>query len=191
MTSRTHDAFAFASLVTVATFFPPESLKLTTLVVSVIAADIGALLPDIDQAGNRLWEMLPSGHNLGRIFRRIFYKHRTLTHSLIGVLGIYKLLEWLLPKFLNSGFIDINIVIASIMIGYLSHLLADSLTEEGLPLLFPINISFGIPPIRKMRIKTGRWFENFVVYPAVWIYLVWFITENKDILLKIFRTLSS
>ncbi|OGM22314.1 hypothetical protein A2863_04210 [Candidatus Woesebacteria bacterium RIFCSPHIGHO2_01_FULL_38_9b] len=191
MTSRTHDAFAFASLVTVATFFPPESLKLTTLVVSVIAADIGALLPDIDQAGNRLWEMLPSGHNLGRIFRRIFYRHRTLTHSFIGVFGIYKLLEWLLPKFLNSGFIDINIVIASIMIGYLSHLLADSLTEEGLPLLFPINISFGIPPIRKMRIKTGRWFENFVVYPAVWIYLVWFITENKDILLKIFRTLSS
>ncbi|KKQ43248.1 MAG: Membrane protein containing DUF457, transmembrane [Microgenomates group bacterium GW2011_GWC1_37_8] len=191
MTSRTHDAFAFASLVTVATFFPPESLKLTTLVVSVIAADIGALLPDIDQAGNRLWEMLPSGHNLGRIFRRIFYKHRTLTHSLIGVLGIYKLLEWLLPKFLNSGFIDINIVIASIMIGYLSHLLADSFTEEGLPLLFPINISFGMPPLRRMRIKTGRWFENFVVYPAVWIYLVWFITENKDILLKIFRTLSS
>lgn len=185
MTSRTHDAFAFASLITVAAFYQPTELHLTTLIVSVIAADIGATLPDIDQAGNRLWEMLPSGHTLGRIFRRIFYKHRTLTHSLIGVYAIYKLLDWGLPKIFNTGFVDINIVIISLMIGYLSHLLADSLTEEGLPLLFPINLTFGIPPIRKLRIKTGRWFENLVVYPAIWVYLVWFINENKEGLLNL------
>ena len=187
MTARTHDAFAFASLVTFAAFFPPENLNLTTLVVSVIGADVGALLPDLDQAGNRLWEMLPSGHNLGRIFRRIFYKHRTLTHSLIGVFAIYKLLEFVLPLVLNSGFLNTKIVLASIMIGYLSHLLADSLTEEGLPLLFPLNISFGLPPIRKVRIKTGKWFENFVVYPVVWIYLIWFIHLNQASLTNILR----
>ena len=185
MTSRTHDAFAFASLVTVAAFFPPESLKLTTLIVSVIGADVGALLPDLDQAGNRLWDILPSGDNLGRIFRRIFYKHRTLTHSIIGIFGIYKLLEWLLPKLLNSSYIDPNIVLASIMIGYISHLVSDSFTEDGLPLLFPIGITIGIPPIRRLRIKTGKWFENFVFYPTIWIYLVWFIHTNQEKLLAV------
>jgi len=185
MTSRTHDAFAFASLVTVAAFFPPESLKLTTLIVSVIGADVGALLPDLDQAGNRLWDILPSGDNIGRIFRRIFYKHRTITHSIIGVFGIYKLLEWLLPKILNSSFIDPGIVLASIMIGYISHLVSDSFTEDGLPLLFPIDITIGIPPIKKLRIKTGKWFENFVFYPAIWVYLVWFIHTNQEKLLTV------
>jgi len=48
MTSRTHDAFAFASLITVAAFFPPEKLNVATLVISVIGADIGALIPDMD-----------------------------------------------------------------------------------------------------------------------------------------------
>ncbi len=187
MTGRTHDAMAFASLVTIAALFPPQSLKLTTLAVSIIGTDIGALLPDIDQAGNRLWDLLPSGHILGRIFRRVFYKHRTLTHSLIGVFGIYKLLEWILPKFLNSGFLDSRVVLAAIMIGYISHLVADSFTEEGLPLLFPINITFGIPPIRRVRIKTGKWFENLVVYPGIWIYLVWFIHTNQEKLIRILR----
>jgi len=171
MTGRTHDAMAFASLVTIAALFPPQSLKLTTLAVSIIGTDIGALLPDIDQAGNRLWDLLPSGHILGRIFRRVFYK----------------LLEWILPKFLNSGFLDSRVVLAAIMIGYISHLVADSFTEEGLPLLFPINITFGIPPIRRVRIKTGKWFENLVVYPGIWIYLVWFIHTNQEKLIRILR----
>src|SRR3989344_3507898 len=190
MTSRTHDAFAFAALVTFAAIFPPEQLKLTTLVVCVMAADIGALLPDMDQAGNRLREMLPAGHDVGKIFRRVFYKHRTITPSLLGVLIVYLLLESILPKILNSGFLDTRIIINSVMIGYISHLFSDGLTEEGLPLLFPFRISFGFPPIRKMRIKTGKWFENLVVYPAVWIYVVWFIQARSDIFLKIIESVN-
>ncbi len=191
MTARTHDAFALASLVTVAVIFPPETINLMTLVASVIGADIGALIPDMDQAGSRLWDLLPSGNNMGKIFRRIFYKHRTLSHSLIGTYLMYKLLEWLLPHIINAAFIDPRILTLSIMVGYVSHLLADSLTEEGLPLLFPINLSFGIPPIRKFRIKTGRWFENIVVFPAIWIYLFLLIQNRKDILLQILKMIKS
>ena len=191
MTARTHDAFAFASLITVAAFFPPESLNLATPLVSIVGADIGALIPDMDGAGNRLWDLLPAGDKMGKILRRIFYKHRTLTHSIIGVVAIYKLLEWVLVRLLNPGFLDEKIVLAAIMIGYLSHLLADSLTEEGVPFLFPLRINFGIPPIKKWRIKTGRWFENFVIYPAVWIYLIWFINTKSDVLTKIIRLVNS
>ncbi len=187
MTARTHDAFAFASLMTAAAFFPPQNLNLATLVVSIIGADIGALIPDMDGAGNRLWDLLPAGDSLGKILRRVFYKHRTLTHSIIGVLTIYKLLEWVLVRVLNATFLDEKIILASIMIGYLSHLLADSLTEEGVPLLFPLKINFGIPPIKSWRIKTGKWFENFVVYPSVWIYVIWFIQKHQEGLLQLFR----
>ncbi len=187
MTSRTHDAFALASLVTVASFYPPEHLNLMTLVVSVIGADIGALIPDMDQGGNRLWDLLPAGDRVGRILRRIFYKHRTLTHSLVGGYLIYRILEWALIKFLNPAFMDPQIILVSIMIGYASHLLADSFTEEGVPLLFPINLSFGIPPFKSLRIKTGKWFENIVIYPAVWVYLIWFINLKKDVLVGILK----
>lgn len=187
MTARTHDAFAFASLVTVSVFFPPESLNLATLAISIIGADIGSLIPDMDGAGNRLWDLLPAGDNLGKILRRLFYKHRTLTHSIIGILGIYKTLEWVLFKYLNSSFVDPGIILVSIMVGYVSHILSDSLTEEGVPLLFPLKFNFGFPPIKKIRIKTGKWFENIVVYPAIWVYLVWFIQRNQDKLISILK----
>ena len=190
MTGRTHDAIAFVSLVTVAAFFPPEHLTLSTLILAIVSADIGGMLPDIDQAGNKLWEMLPSGNNVGRIFRRVFYKHRTLTHSLIGVIGIYNLLDYFLPKVLNVGFVDTNIILQSLMIGYYSHLLSDSFTEEGIPLFFPLHINFGFPPIRSWRIKTGQWFENFVVYPAAWVFILWFIHQKQEVFLKLFKSIS-
>jgi hypothetical protein len=54
---------------------------------------------------------------------------------------------------------------------------ADMFTEEGVPLLFPLEYHFGIPPdpFQKVRIKTGRWFENLVVYPVVNIALFFVI----------------
>jgi membrane-bound metal-dependent hydrolase YbcI (DUF457 family) len=189
MTSRTHDAFAFASLVTVAAFYPLPQVNLLTAICAVLACDIGALIPDMDQGGNRLWEMLPQGDKLGRGLRRIFWKHRTLTHSVVGVFGIYKFFEWILPKFLNPQFVNPEIILASIMIGIFSHLISDAFTEEGIPLLFPINYNFGFPPIRSWRIKTGQWFESWVVYPIIWIYVAWFVHSNEGIFLGILRSI--
>ena len=186
MTARTHDAFAFASFVTVSAFYQPNSLNLYTLFTALIGNVIGATLPDMDGAGNRLWKMLPYGHSIGRVARRIFYKHRTLTHSLVGVFLTYRFLDWGLSKIFNPSFVDPQILLLAIMIGYLSHLLADSLTEEGVPLLFPIPLNFGIPPIKKVRMKTGGWFEKIVVLPGIGLYLVWFVSRNQDKLIKIF-----
>lgn len=119
-----------------------------------------------------------------------FYKHRTFTHSLIGVYTIYRFLEWVLPKFLNPDFIDPQVILWSMMIGIFSHLLSDSFTEEGIPIFFPIKFTFGLPPIKRIRIKTGQWFENFVVYPAVWAYLVWFIYTKEAVFLGLLRSLT-
>lgn len=191
MTGRTHNAIAFASLVTVAVINPPANLNVLTFVGCIVAADIGALFPDMDQAGNDLWNLLPATHSLGGILKRIFYKHRTITHSLVGLFLIFKFLQWLLPKFLNPIFLNPNLILISFLVGYISHLVADSFTEEGLPLLFPINITFGIPPIKSWRIKTGHWFENLIIYPAVWIYLIWFIRDKVDVVVKILKIISS
>ncbi len=189
MTARTHNAFAVASLITVAAFFPPENINVLTLILCLVGTTVGALIPDMDTSGNYLWGLLPQGQRLGGVLRRIFYKHRTITHSVIGFFLIHKFLSWVLPMIFNSGFVQTDILLASILIGYASHLLSDSLTEEGIPLLFPIDVSFGIPPIKSWRIKTGKWFENLVIFPAVWVYVVWFVNLNKETYLNIFRSL--
>src|SRR3990167_595395 len=167
MTARTHDMFAFASLVTVAVYYPPTSLNTITLFASVVGNIIGSLLPDMDQACNRLWDLLPAGNFLGRIFRRIFISHRTLSHSLLGLFLISHILWWLLHRLINPNFVDINILYVSVMVGFISHLIADALTKEGLPLLFPLKLKFGFPPISTLRITTGKWIENLVVLPGV------------------------
>jgi membrane-bound metal-dependent hydrolase YbcI (DUF457 family) len=180
MTARTHDVAALASLITVATYFPPANLTVTTLIIAIIANNIGALIPDIDSASNRLWDLLPAGDLLGRIFSKIFYKHRTITHSLLGAGLIYFFLTWLLPKFIHPQFVDIDIIVAATMIGYLSHLLADSLTKDGLPLFFPINLDIGLPPIKALRIKTGGWIEKSVIYPGTIAFLIWFAFSHQS-----------
>ena len=79
----------------------------------------------------------------------------------------------------------------AIMIGYFSHLVADSLTKDGLPLLFPLKLKFGIPPLSALRITTGSWVENFLILPAIAVYLIWFIGRNKTQLLEIIRLIGS
>lgn len=191
MTARTHDAFAFASLVTAAVYFPPENLNLYTLLGAVIGSNIGALVPDLDDAGNRLWDFLPIGDMAGKVFRKIFYKHRTVSHSLLGLFLFYKFLEWLLPRVLNPNFINPQIILISVMIGYISHLASDLITKEGLPLLFPLRMNFGIPPISSLRVTTGSWVEKFVVLPSVTAYLIWFISINREKLVEIISKVGS
>lgn len=191
MTARTHDAFAFASLVTVSAFYPPASLNLLTLFAVIIGNNIGALMPDMDSASNRLWDLFPAGDVLGKVFRRIFYKHRTLSHSFLGLFIVYKVLEWILPKFLNPSFIDPRVVLLGIMVGYVSHLISDSLTKEGLPLLFPFKLDFGLPPIKSLRVTTGKWVENYIIYPGVWVYLGIFIYYNQSRVTEILNLISS
>ncbi|MFC1711515.1 metal-dependent hydrolase [Patescibacteria group bacterium] len=91
----------------------------------------------------------------------------------------------ILIKFLNPDFINPNIILSSIMIGYISHLIADSFTKKGLPFLYPIKLNFGFPPVKKFRIKTGKFVENFLVFPLAWVYLITIIYFNQDKLIKI------
>jgi len=103
---------------------------------------------------------------------------------------IYQFLKWLLPKFLNSNFVSVDIIIYSTMIGYLSHLVADSLTKEGLPLFFPLKFKIGFPPIKSLRITTDSWVEKYLVLPSIAIYLFWFISLNGSKLLNLLKMIT-
>jgi len=183
--SRTHNLIAFASLTTAAVYFPPGKLTLATVLVALIANAVGSLLPDLDQASNRLWGLLPGGNSTGKILKDALLGHRTLSHSLLGLFIVYKITWWLFPKLFNASFIDPDIIALSLLNGYISHLCADGITEEGLPLLFPFKWKFGFPPIKALRIKTDHWFEHLVIFPGVLVYLGWLIYTHWQMLLKI------
>lgn len=189
MTSRTHDIFAFASLITFAGYYPPKALNITTIVTSLIANIVGALLPDLDQASNRLWDLLPAGNFIGSILRRLFLSHRTISHSLLGIFLVHRLLLFLLPKLFNPQFIDIKVIYFSIMIGFISHILLDAFTEEGVPLFFPLKYKIGFLPIKSWRIKTGKWFEKFIVFPAVLVYILYFTGTRQNQLQNLIKSI--
>ena len=187
MISRTHDVGAFASLLTAAVYSPPNSLNLTTAILCLTGNIFGSLLPDIDQSSNQLWNLIPAGNSLGKVFRKLFLAHRTISHSLLGIFLVYKLVWWILPKILNPNTMDINLIIYAIMIGFISHLLLDCFTEEGLPLFFPFKIKIGFPPIASWRIKTGKNFEKIIVFPGIIVYSFWFGINNQEKIITILK----
>lgn len=172
MTSKTHNIGAVAALLTVYAILDQPNLNLVTVLLALIATVFGSMLPDIDQSSNRLWSMLPVGNVLGKMLRRIFLGHRTLSHSLVGLIVLFQINSWISPQIFNESIINIQVVTTALLTGYISHLVLDGLTEEGLPLLFPFKINFGFPPIKWMRIKTGKWFENWVVFPIIFVFLI-------------------
>ena len=184
MISRTHSVGALALLLTIEAYFPAAGLNISTIAVALVANEIGSLLPDIDQASNRLWDLLPGGNLLGKIFKNLFLSHRTLSHSLVGLFLIYKGSGWLIYKLFNPLFVNPTIIFWALMIGYMSHLFLDSITEEGLPLLFPIKWKIGFPPFKKLRIKTGHWMENWIIFPGIIGYILWLILARYGLLLK-------
>lgn len=190
MTGRTHDAVAFASLVTVAALYPPEQINIATATACVVGNIIGATLPDIDQSTNRLWDFLPGRDYIGKLLKPLFLGHRNLTHSFLGVFITYKVLETILPGILNPAYVQSDLVFAAIMIGYVSHLIGDAITKEGLPLFFPIDWRIGVPPIKSLRITTGKFIENIIILPATAIYIFWFMGNKHAEFVKLLKMMA-
>ena len=190
MTGRTHDAIAFASLITVTAINPPETLNVLTAVAAVVGSIIGATLPDLDQSTNRLWDFLPGRDYAGKLLRPLFLGHRNLTHSILGVYLVYHIMGFVLPRILNPDYINSGIVYTAMMIGYISHLVGDAVTKEGLPLLFPFKWRFGVPPLSAFRITTGKWIENLIILPGTAAYVFWFIGNNQGKFLELLKLIS-
>jgi len=162
-----------------------------TLAAVLVGSSLAALLPDIDQPASVIWDKIPiAGHVAGKVVEKATFGHRNLTHSLLGFAIIGGLLYWLLSSFPSYWGINIHILYISMMLSYAIHLLADSFTVQGIPLLWPWHRNFGIPPepLEGIRIETGQWFENLVLFPVLNIALILLIIFNwSDIKMFLFK----
>lgn len=96
----------------------------TPLIISpLIICSLSALVPDIDEPKSKL------GNKLKIISYpiKIIFGHRTITHSLIGLILI-SVVGYLFIPFYQF-----------IILGYLSHLIADLLSDYGIPIFYPIS----------------------------------------------------
>lgn len=148
-------------------------MSLATIIAALLANQLGGIAPDIDQPTAPFWRNLPIGGIFGRFFGKMLGGHRFLTHSLLG-LALMGFLVNLLLTFLHPIIpnVDIGIVWWAFIIGMISHLVMDSFTKEGVPWLLPIPIKFGFPPLRRMRITTGKKIENFIILPALIVLVI-------------------
>lgn len=188
MTSKTHDLAAMTLLGVVCILHPVNDISVKTATAAVLANLIGGIAPDIDQPTAPLWRNLPIGSFFGRIFGKMAGGHRFFTHSILG-LGAMGYALHLVLAFFNPvlGGIDRGIVWWAFMIGAFSHLLMDSLTKEGVPWLLPIPVKFGMPPIKAWRITTGHWVENFIVFPGLMLFNLYFLSSNNQKIIEIIK----
>jgi membrane-bound metal-dependent hydrolase YbcI (DUF457 family) len=56
----------------------------------------------------------------------------------------------------------------------------DSFTKEGVPWLLPIPFKFGVPPLRRMRITTGKAMETLVLLPLLIAFDVWLCVSHYN-----------
>ena len=165
---RTHALFGISAL----WLMKPLGLITTdNLAPLVLIAVIGALAPDLDASESKLKRFSVIGITpfapLSQVLHQSF-GHRGLLHSLAG-LGLFTIL-CALPFALWLGW-PFGIALS---LGYASHLLADSATKSGIPLLYPQRKRYHLLP-KGWRLTTGSMAEEMILpFLAFAIFLLLF-----------------
>ena len=187
MTARTHDLAAITAFGLVASVQTVRPITVATAVLAVLFNQIGGIFPDIDQPTAPFWRNLPVGRLFGKAFDKLLGGHRFLTHSLIGLALSGWLFHWLLHLLnLLAPKMDAHIVWWAFVIGVASHLFMDLFTKEGIPLLLPLPVKFGIPPLKAFRLTTGKLGER-ILFVALLGFNFWFWAANYPTLVNIFH----
>lgn len=189
MTGRTHDLAAFTALLAITIVNPPDKLSLATGIVALGANMLGALAPDIDQTSAEFWNKIRFGRLLSRYIAPLFGKHRYLSHSFVGIILFGILVKLLLGALDGILIVDMNIVWWSFMIGFVSHLVTDSLTRDGVPWFFPFPFKIGFPPVRILRFKTGGFIEKGLIFPGLALLSGWLVWDNYGLLRSLLQSL--
>jgi inner membrane protein len=169
MTGRTHDLAAFTALNTVIISQPLPQMPFSTALVAFGACFIGGLAPDLDTPTSEIWHKLPAGTFLGKMLHPFLGGHRLISHSLLGLFIFGWISKYLLTLASSTLLVNMNLVWLAFMIGYISHLVMDAFTHDGVPLLFPLPLHLGIPPMKALRMKTGGILEKALVFPGLLI----------------------
>lgn len=161
MTWPTHALLGISTL----WLLSPLPLEMTGYDMGTLAAcaTFGALLPDLDASESKIKHLKLLGTQIKPFFlpSQVIHKtdqHRGLLHSLMGfgmVAVVFGSLIWWV------GWAPI----AALLLGYASHLLADSATKSGLRLFYPRHDRFYLMPVG-WRITTGSSVEDVVMVGA-------------------------
>jgi membrane-bound metal-dependent hydrolase YbcI (DUF457 family) len=159
-----------------------KAVTLTLVVRKIIyylMVGFGALLPDIDNARSII------GHKLGPVSKEIQHiaGHRTIFHSILGLalgsllaIGLQQLVIYLLAQrglvapalYIRGSFL----VFFAVLFGCVMHIVADALTQGGVPLLWPNHKRFGFPPNPRWRFRTGTWPEFVIVWGLIILVII-------------------
>ncbi|MDQ1237346.1 MAG: metal-dependent hydrolase [Wigglesworthia glossinidia] len=106
------------------------------------------LLPDIDHPGSFL------GRKISWISTTIskIFGHRGFTHSLFSLLFFY-ILIFSIPSIHDVLPLDFSY---ALLLGYFSHILADTLTPSGVPIFWPLSKRLCIPILSSNNLKREK-----------------------------------
>ncbi|MEX0649732.1 MAG: metal-dependent hydrolase [Candidatus Andersenbacteria bacterium] len=188
MTGTTHQMVALLAALWIGTLHPVQ-LGPVVGALAVIMVMIGALTPDLDQPAANLWRRMLAGRAIGNIFQMFSGGHRHLTHSVIGIVGIALLLRWMIITFINPDFIPQAMALwYAYMIGYISHPIADTLTDLGVPWFWPIPIQIKIPPgSRALRVTTGSFVETILFRVGIVIAVTLILRSHWETIWMMFK----
>jgi inner membrane protein len=158
MTWATHALFGISCLWLLGPV-PPELLGYDMGTLATVAA-LGALLPDLDASESKIKHL----KLLGTSFKPFLLpaqvvhrsdQHRGLLHSLagLGMIGVIAA-----PAVWWVGWAPVVVL----LLGYASHLFADSATKNGVLLLYPLRQRYHLLP-KGWRITTGSQAEEIVM----------------------------
>jgi membrane-bound metal-dependent hydrolase YbcI (DUF457 family) len=187
MLGRTHQVIGLTVGLASFLYLAPATYQPATFAAVLVFSHLLSLLPDVDQPLSDFWRGIPAGRFVSGIPASVL-QHRNLTHSLLGVGLVYWGMIALGKLVPPEWGLNWHLVLVCAMAAYVSHLLADMVTIEGVPVLFPHQRMYGIPPrpFQGVRIVTGKWFENLVVFPLVniaFVVIVWLYRAQIHVIL--------
>lgn len=158
-------------------------------VLAVIAVMIGALTPDLDQPTANIWRRMLGGNTVGNIFQIFSGGHRHFTHSLLGILAIGLAMRWGIDRMLQPAFVPGALVIwRAFLIGYISHPIADSVTDRGVPWLWPLHWHLRIPPgPEQVRVTTDSLVEQVLVRGGLLLVMGLLLYNHTETVIRFFR----
>ncbi len=167
----------------------PVSVGPIIAVLAIVALMAGAMTPDLDQPAANFFNNMLGSSAIGKIFHTISGGHRHLTHSFVGIIGIGWILWEAIHRFLQPQYTHAMVYVwVAFMIGYISHSVADTITDHGVPWFWPLSFSVKLPPgPEEVRVTTGSFVEMILLRGAILICAFFLLSSYGAAVINFFR----